>query len=512
MAYFHINKLKMSSSLDSRIKLMKSVSTAPPRAVIGDTGILIKDQSTLYQNDNSSLSSCISCSSTYTNAQAPRTIPFADILMAKYLNSSVEDGEIGSAVEDDEEEPVVEIVFARKKGGNLIPTSIVLSIDSLGYEDVVEEIIKLSYAGTKAKKSILVLVNPHGGKGKAIKLFLSKSKPLLEAAQANIEIKETKYFQHATDIAKTIELDKYDMIACASGDGIPHEVLNGFYQREDRVEAFSKIPITQLPCGSGNAMSESCHGTNNPSFAALSLLKGIPVSIDLMACTQGDKTYVSFLSQTFGVIADSDIGTESLRWMGPSRFELGVAYKVFSRAKYPCEISVKYAAKSKNELRSHYDEHVNKILDKKLKISEETYKLEYDPSGPIPDDWEQIDQDLADNLGIFYTGKMPYISKDVQFFPAALPNDGTFDLVITDARTSITRMAPTLLSLDQGSHVLQPEVQHSKILAYRLKPKLTHGYLSVDGESYPFEQIQVEILPGAAKTLLRNGSYVETNF
>lgn len=504
----------MASSLDSRIKLMKSVSSAPPRAVIGDTGILIKDQTPLYHNDNSSLSSCISCSSSYTTAQTPRTIPFVDILAAKYLHATddrLEDPEMsGSAAE--EEEPDVEIVFARKKGGNLVPTSIVLSIDSLGYDDVVEEIMRLSYVGTKPKRSILVLVNPHGGKGKAIKLFLSKSKPILEAAQAKVEVKETKYFQHATDIAKSINVEKYDVIACASGDGIPHEVLNGFYQRKDRVKAFKKISITQLPCGSGNAMSESCHGTNNPSFAALSLLKAIPVNLDLMACTQGDKTFVSFLSQTIGVIADCDIGTESLRWMGASRFELGVAYKVFSRAKYPCEIDVKYAAKSKNDLRSHYDEHVNKTLDIELEMTEDTYKLEYDPSEPVPDDWERVDQDLADNLGIFYTGKMPYVSKDVQFFPAALPNDGTIDLVITDARTSITRMAPTLLSLDQGSHVLQPEVQHSKILAYRLKPKSSHGYLSVDGESYPFEQLQVEILPGAAKTLLKNGSYVETNF
>lgn len=497
------------SSIDSRIKLMKSVTAVAPRAVIGDTGILIKDQTALYQNDNSSLTSCISCSSSYTTAQAPRSIPFADILLAKYLNPPNEE-EVTSG--EEAQEPDVEVVFARRKGRNLVPTSIVLSIDSLGYEDVVEEIMTLSYTGTKPRRSILVLVNPHGGKGKAIKMFLSKSKPILEAAEAHVEVKETKYSQHATDIAKSMDPQQYDIIACASGDGIPHEVLNGIYQRPDRAEVFNKIAVTQLPCGSGNAMSESCHGTNNPSFAALSLLKATTVNLDLMACSQGEKTYVSFLSQTVGVIADSDIGTEALRWLGPSRFELGVAYKVFSRAKYPCEIAIKYAAKSKNELRSHFDEHVNKTLDENNKITKETYDLQYDPNGPIPDDWEIVDQDLADNLGIFYTGKMPYIAKDVQFFPAALPNDGTFDLVITDARTSITRMAPTLLSLDQGSHVLQPEVQHSKILAYRLTPKLSHGYLSVDGESYPFKQIQVEVLPGAAKTLLKNGTYVETNF
>ncbi|CCH45080.1 Sphingoid long chain base kinase [Wickerhamomyces ciferrii] len=506
-------------SFDSqRIKLMDTVSVNPPRAIIGDTGIIIKDQSSFYynQHDNASFSSCLSCSSSNSNgtvkSSGPKHIPFVDILSVRYINENNESLlEAGSSTVTSDE-PDVEVVFVRQKGKTLVPTPIILSIDTLGHDDVVQEIWRLSYQGTKPRKSILVLVNPHGGKGKAINSFLTQSKPVLIGAQASVEVRHTQYYQHATDIARTLNIDKYDIIACASGDGVPHEVLNGFYQRSDRAEAFNKITITQLPCGSGNAMSESCHGTNNPSFAALSLLKSSTVNLDLMACTQGDKTYVSFLSQTVGVIADSDIGTEALRWLGPSRFELGVAYKVLSRSRYPCDISVKYAAKSKNELRQHFDEHSTIVSTKDIQITEDTYNLKYDPNGPIPDDWEEIDKDLSENLGIFYTGKMPYIAKDVQFFPAALPNDGTFDLVITDARTSIARMAPTLLSLDQGSHVLQPEVQHSKIIAYRLTPKQQHGYLSVDGESYPFETIQVEILPGAAKTLLRNGTYVETNF
>ncbi|KAL3233859.1 Sphingoid long chain base kinase 4 [Nakaseomyces bracarensis] len=441
---------------------------------------------------------------------------------------------------------LIEVTFAKPRRQDVVPKKILLAIESdLSGDDLVEEIIQRSYKNTKQSRSILVIINPFGGKGKAKKLFKSKAKPLLTASRCTVDIQYTKYPEHAVDIAKELDIDKYDTIACASGDGIPYEVINGLYRRPDRVEAFNKIAITQLPCGSGNAMSVSCHWTSNPSYAALCLLKSVEARIDLMCCSQ--PSYVdefprlSFLSQTYGVIAESDINTEFIRWMGPARFELGVAFNVLQRKKYPCELYVKYAAKSKNDLKVHYLEHKDKgaltfegefpdynaddnnsnsnddnfrpsSRNSLNEITEENFKLKYPLKDGIPSDWERFDPSIANNIGIFYTGKMPYIAADTKFFPAALPSDGTIDMVVTDARTSVTRMAPILLALDKGSHVLQPEVIHSKILAYKLIPKLSHGLFSVDGEKFPLEPLQVEVLPKLCKTLLRNGSYVDTAF
>lgn len=145
-------------------------------------------------------------------------------------------------------------------------------------------------------------------------------------------------------------------------------------------------------------------------------------------------------------------------------------------------------------------------------IKEEDFKIKYPLDEGIPSDWERLDPNISNNLSIFYTGKMPYVAADTKFFPAALPSDGTMDMVITDARTSLTRMAPILLGLDKGSHVLQPEVLHSKILAYKIIPKLGNGLFSVDGEKFPLEPLQVKIMPRLCKTLLRNGRYVDTDF
>lgn len=390
-----------------------------------------------------------------------------------------------------------------------------LDVEDPALKDVAAHITSKAYPNAITKQRVVVLINPHGGKGAALNIYQNTCKPILEAAEWVVDIQKTQYQGHAIEIAKNLDVERYSTIICASGDGIPHEVINGLFMRQDRVKTFSSIAVSQLPCGSGNAMSISCHGTSDPSRAALALVKGHSVPMDLMAVTQMQnglpQTRLSFLSQTYGIIADSDIGTEFLRWMGPSRFELGVFMKVLMNAKYPCEIAVKYQAKSKQELTDHYQEYCKGVHLQELE--EKDFELKYpNLDTPVPNDWEYIDDQLTCNLGIFYVGKMPYIAPGCQFFPAALPADGTMDLVITDSRTNIIQTANVLTSLDSGAHVMADEVVHSKILAYRLTPRMDHSYISVDGESFPFLPTQAEILPGLMRTIMNEGSFIETSF
>jgi sphingosine kinase len=47
------------------------------------------------------------------------------------------------------------------------------------------------------------------------------------------------------------------------------------------------------------------------------------MKVDLFSVTQGGKRSISFMSQSLGLMADLDIGTENLRWMGDARFVFG---------------------------------------------------------------------------------------------------------------------------------------------------------------------------------------------
>ncbi len=418
-------------------------------------------------------------------------------------------------------------------------------------QELTEQIIDLSYRGSKVQRKLLILINPHGGQGNAFKIYENSCAPIFVAAKTNIRICETQYHHHAYDIASELDINSYDVVACASGDGIPHEVLNGFFNRQDAKEALN-TPIVQLPCGSGNAFSVSCVGSTSPSLSALASIKGIATKVDLMALTQGTgshkRTSLSFLSQTYGLIADCDIGTENMRWLGPARFDLGVLHRRLIRTKYPCDIFIKYSAKSKLEVRKTYEAHSNKRQDlNELDSDQASDGLEYDSKSkrtqeevreysssdllesesdhpkymlgnfpsleePVASDWEQLETSFTRNIAIFYVGKMPYMAPDTLFFPACLPDDGAMDLVMMDSRVSFLDSLKILTNIDKGSPFSEPQVHYSKITAYRLIPKVDSGYISVDGESFPFEPFQVEVIPKLGTFIMKNGTFIEGIF
>lgn len=372
--------------------------------------------------------------------------------------------------------------------------------------------------------SILVLINPHGGQGHAVKIYDQDINPILRAAHCNITYKETKYLGHATDIARDLNVDEYDVILCCSGDGIPHEVINGFYQRKDNgVSAFNKLIVTQLPCGSGNALCLSTLGGSQlAQIAAWHMLKAKPSKVDLMAVTQGteDKqvTKLSFLSQCFGIVADSDIGTEHLRWLGAIRFEIGVMQKVFTFTKYPCDLYVEVWTKDKSQIALHVEEHLansnNDSVNNLRVVTREDLQLRQPPlDQPVPAHWKNVPLSVTDNLNVFYVGNMPYVSAGAQFFPAALPDDGHMDMVITDTNASISNIISIMLSVEKGTHVDDEKLIHAKVKSYRLIPRLKsteNHYISVDGESFPVEALQVEVMPSVMTGLLYDGKFTET--
>ena len=187
----------------------------------------------------------------------------------------------------------------------------------------VERLLDRAYGEAQRRKRIKMLINPVGGQGKADKYYTRDIEPVLAAARCELDVEKTKYQGHGGDIAKSIDLNAYDAIACCSGDGLPHEVFNGLGKRENGGEALRKMAVVHLPCGSGNAMSWNLNGTGSPSMAALCIVKGVRMPLDLVSVTRGDERYLSFLSQAIGLVAESDLNTENLRWMGPARFTYG---------------------------------------------------------------------------------------------------------------------------------------------------------------------------------------------
>jgi sphingosine kinase len=417
----------------------------------------------------------------------------------------------------------------------------------------VEALLDRSYpGGVKRRKRVKVLVNPFGGQGHAQKLWTREVEPIFAAAKCDVYVEKTAYRGHAIEIAEKIDVDAFDVIACASGDGLPHEVFNGLAKQKDAKRALRKVAVVQLPCGSGNAMSLNLTGTDSPSLAAVAIVKGIRTSLDLVAITQGDQRYYSFLSQAVGIVAESDLGTESLRWMGALRFTWGFLVRLMGQTVYPAEISYAMETDDKRAIQETHHrflrDHIA-LTAKKLSQGEES-DSEDSISAPTSSGSESIPalrygtvtdalpsnfetQDLP-TLGNFYTGNMAYMSPDTPFFPVALPADGFMDQITIDGLVPRLTAVRMLNSVENGTIMDFPEVDYRKVTGYRITPRTVpgnkgtglrarlgrwlggagkekEGFIAIDGERVPFEPFQAEIMPGLGTVLSKRGAVYEFN-
>lgn len=170
----------------------------------------------------------------------------------------------------------------------------------------------MSYHQSKQEKRFLFLVNPNAGRGKGYQKFTKIAVPLLESANCKFDVLVLRGKNHAYDAVRRCDLDLYDAIVCIAGDGIPHEVFNGLWDNKLSINPMA-TPVALLPGGSGNALTKNCFGTVKFDEVTLALIKSVPTKIDICLMTQGSRQFLSFLSTSFGAIADLDIGTENLR-------------------------------------------------------------------------------------------------------------------------------------------------------------------------------------------------------
>nr|POE47344.1 sphingoid long chain base kinase 5 [Quercus suber] len=465
-------------------------------------------------------------------SKTTRAIPFYNVLWAEFA----------------EQEVVIRYARPSKKRRCRVAAFTYAVTDRRQYAHTkawVEALMERAYpANTKRSKKIKVLINPFGGQGYAQKIWSNEVEPIFTAAQCVVDVEKTAYRGHATEIAERMNTEAVDVVACASGDGLPHEVFNGLAKQKDPRKALRKVAVTQIPCGSGNALSLNVNGTDSPSMAAVAIVKGIRSPLDLVAITQGTSRYYSFLSQAVGIIAETDLGTESLRWMGPFRFTWGILVRLLGQTVYPAEVSLVLESDDKREIRDTYRRTVQEHHVAAAKDLQQEYYDEELPEGEdvaipalkhgtvadaLPISFQT--EDLP-HLGNFYVGNMVWMSPDTPFFTTALPSDGLMDMISISGLISRLSALRMLTTIEQGTIINNLDVVYRKVVAYRITPRMAprpdkrrfratllrwlggaakqkEGLIAIDGERVPFEPFQAEVVPGLGTTLSRHAGLYE---
>lgn len=375
----------------------------------------------------------------------------------------------------------------------------------------VSKLLDRAYGESQRKKKIKVLINPFGGKGHAQKLFLRDIEPIFLAARCDVDVERTLYQGHAVEIAEHLDTDLYDVVASCSGDGLPHEVFNGLGRKPDATAALASVAVVQLPCGTGNAMSWNLNGTDSTSLAALCIVKGIRTPLDLTSITQSDRRTLSFLSQSVGIVAEVDCGTEHLRWMGSARLTYGFLMRVFRKTIWPCEIWAAIDIPTKPQIKDHYRRALtdhSTVSERRGSTSTGLPPLQYGSfTSPLPAAFTPIP---GAKMGNFYAGNMALMAPGANFFPATLPADGHIDLVTIDGDISRLAAVQCFTAVENGTFFNKPHVDYRKISGYRIEPRgQKEGYISIDGERVPFEGFQAEVHKGLGTVLSKGGRLYE---
>ncbi|XP_074305499.1 sphingosine kinase 1-like [Silene latifolia] len=341
-------------------------------------------------------------------------------------------------------------------------------------------------------KRLLILVNPYGGQKTAMNILVDIVKPLLEDAETEFKIEETKYQLHAKQIASELDLTMYDGIVCVSGDGVLVEVINGLLQRDDWKTAI-KMPLGPIPAGTGNGVAKSvldsvgepCSATN----ATLAILRGHKRSLDVTTISQGKTRFFSVLMLAWGLVADIDIESEKWRWMGSARLDLYAIQRILNLRKYNGRIHFVPASGFEEYARKISEEAVSSAKDLAFCSSSNIDDGAHEKGYVGPDlnleklDWRTIEGPFIS----VWIHNVPWGSESAMPAPDAKFSDGFVDVVLVKDGSKLGLLS-LMTEHSNGNHVKSPHVLYFKVKAFILEPgtrtseSTKEGIIDSDGE------------------------------
>jgi len=183
---------------------------------------------------------------------------------------------------------------------------------------------------------VLLVYNPFAGHGRAQKI-LPEVEAYFQEKGIQFDLRTTDYHEHGIQIVAEADLNHYDGVVAAGGDGTLYEVINGYYRNESQ----KKIPLGILPVGTGNAFARdldlhNTHWKDAIDIIALQKLRKVDVG---QFTTHGESHY--FLNILgLGFVADVGEIAHKLKVFGNFSYTLGVLQKTIFLNSYPLTITI----------------------------------------------------------------------------------------------------------------------------------------------------------------------------
>ena len=264
-----------------------------------------------------------------------KTLPFAEVLSVKRTRNAI-----------------LLHTFRRdtRESSKWYPKSITIDFGSKVSEKecmlkvVQDELNSLPYR----PKRLLFFINPVSGSKQATYRYARYIEPFFKLADITCDVVETKEFgvDSCCQIAQVVSNIRdskvsYDGIIGVGGDGLCTKIVNvcsDVFEKEGDIQ-LSPIRLGHIPCGSTDALCSSVHGTRSMFTSMMHIALGDTMKLDALEITlDGEHKKHSVCIITCGFMADVIRFSDSMRILGPFRYDIAGFIKLAQNKAYTCTV------------------------------------------------------------------------------------------------------------------------------------------------------------------------------
>ena len=274
---------------------------------------------------------------------------------------------------------------------------------------------------------------------------LQSIKDAFKAKRLNADFHLTEHSWHGIELVRDADLDTYDGVIAAGGDGTLFEVINGYRQNSSE----NKPPIGILPIGTGNSFAIDLDLRSYEWEKAIDLIAlGRTRQVDIARFTTEGKEYYYMNILGLGFVSDVNATSKHFKLFGNSAYTIGVLWQLALMKTYSLDID----------------------MDGK-RLTRENFFVEISNTR--------------------YTGSTFLMAPEAQI------DDGYLDVVLLNkaSRLRVLKLFPTIF---KGTHVNEKEVETfkaKKIIIHTSRPQS----LTPDGEQMGSTPLEVECLHRAVE-------------
>jgi len=354
-------------------------------------------------------------------------------------------------------------------------------------QQCVIEIEKLIHNTSRGE--YLVIVNPVSGTKRGLQVYKNEVIPLLHDASVIYSTYVTSEPKDASSFMRHHpNLASIDTILCIGGDGTLHEILQGIYDRDDAAKLLQHLKFMPIPGGTANGLCKSITFEANEECSALTCtflsLKGKPSALDMTEVwSQATKeTSHAFLMLGWGLVADVDILSETMRYLGEMRLYVSAVWHILLSRTYKGKLTI-----------IPYEDTDSNLNLKQSKLPQFDGAFEID-GARTP---EVVHEGEFTLIWVVQTS---HCAESMYSGPDSRIGSGHFTIYWVE-KVGRCDMLSLLLQIDNGGHANNDKVRSRRAIAYRIEPdeiennEKQGGFYTLDGELIPAGGIQGIIRP-----------------